>query len=94
MKGCGMGESGRMRKRRRQAAKPTTKTDKTCLRASCANKYSNFRKSPEPALGAQKATAMMMSVNPASMSRSEGPDGAPCANIVTAYRTPVFAETV
>jgi hypothetical protein len=74
-KGRGMGESGRISSRSTQAVKPTRKTERARLRASAPKRLSSFEKNPELARVQLNAMAMVISVKPASIRRSEGPPG-------------------
>src|SRR5258708_4552360 len=71
--GRGIGHRGRMASRSRNAAKPTTATDRLFLRASLQKVRSTWENQAEPSRGQQNATANAIAVRQPSISSSEGP---------------------
>src|ERR1700684_4001993 len=72
-KGRGMGQKGRMARRRKNAAEPTSTTDSVFLRAIRLKVFSIEESQDEPKRGRAKATAIAIAVNAASININEVP---------------------
>jgi hypothetical protein len=82
-KGSGMGQTGRMARRRRNAAAPIRATDSRLLRARRAKLHSMAENQVEPMQGRANAVPTTITVRPPSISINEGPISLPNARIMT-----------
>ena len=90
MNGLGMGDKGRIARRRRSAVNPITAIDRRFLRAR-RPKARSMRENPEDARrGQQNATATAIAVREASINRGEAPcSGAEDKTISELFASPL-----